>query len=903
MKKNVRKGVFIGGGIFVILIVLMFTVPLFFKDKIKDSVINKANDRLNAELFIKDFGISMFSNFPNVTLSLEDMSLTGIGDFVGDTLVKAKSANITFSLWEMLKGNYAVSRINMDKAEIYAKVLADGRVNWDIMKSDSIPTEQAADTNDTASKSFKLQLQKISLDHCKLIYEDQSSDMKVSLFDWSGEVSGDFMEQNTILKTKSSIGEVSFIMDGIPYLSKIKGLADATVDVDMDKIKLTFVESNIQLNDVKASIDGTFALIGVDGKDFDLKLKAPDTQFKDILSILPALYKNDFKDLKTAGTASLEGYVKGLMQGDQYPAFDFKVLIKDAMFKYSSLPKSIDNINVAMLISSKGGDLDNLVVDVNKFDFSMGGNPFSASLSVKTPMSDADLRAKIKGVIDLSMIKEVYPLEKGTDMNGKLSADLNIAARMSAIEKEQYQNIEASGSLSINNMLYKGADSQPVLINNAGLDFSPRYVNLSSIDIKIGNNDLSANGRLENFIAYILKNKTLKGQLNLRSNYFNLNDFIKSEDKNSSAKTTAAPKESVKVSDATTSASSSDFQVPVNIDFALDADMKHIVYGKTNITNLKGAITVKDGVVRMQNVSANALGGLAKVSGIYNTADNPSKPKVDLSLNITKASFAETFKSVESVQKFAPIFENILGYFSMDIKLNTTMGSNISQMLGNLSADGLIQSNEVKVQNVEVLNELASALKSNSLKSITAKDLNIPFSVKDGKINTKPFNIKIGEGGKLNLEGITGLDQTISYKGALTLPKNMSNSFTNTVPFTISGTFNKPKIAVDTKSLFGNIAGQLLGGRNKEKSEDISSKVSQNKQEQINKIRSEAKDASEKIIEEAQKGGQQLIDAAAPKGAIVKLAAEKSAAKLNSEAKKHAQKLLDEAEEKIKLLD
>lgn len=904
MKKNVRKGVFIGGGILMVLIVLMLTIPLFFKDKIKDTVINKANDRLNAELFIKDFGISMFSNFPNITLSLEDMSVTGIGGFVGDTLVKAKSANITFSLWEMLKGNYAVSRINMDKAEIYAKVLADGRVNWDIMKADSIPAESASDTNDTASKGFKLQLQKISLDHCKLIYEDQSSNIKVSLSDWSGEVSGDFTEQNTTLKTKSTIGEVSFTMDGIPYLSKIKGLADATVDVDMDKIKLTFVESNIQLNDVKASLDGTFAFVGVDGKDFDLKLKAPDTQFKDILSILPALYTNDFKDLKTAGTASLEGYVKGLMQGDQYPAFDFKILIKDAMFKYPSLPKSVDNINVAMGISSKGGDLDNLVVDVSKFDFSMGGNPFSASLNIQTPMSDANLKAKIKGVIDLSMIKEVYPLEKGTDMNGKLSANLNIGARMSAIEKEQYQNIEASGSLSINNMLYKSTDSQPVLINNAGLEFSPRYVNLSSMDIKIGNNDLSANGRLENFIAYMLKNKTLKGQLHLRSNYFNLNDFMKPEDQNSSSgKATAASKESGKTSNTETSASSADFQVPVNIDFALDADMKHIVYGKTNITNLKGAITVKDGIVKMQNVSANALGGLAKVSGIYNTADNPSNPKVDLSLNITKASFAETFKSVESVQKFAPIFENILGNFSMDINLNTTMGNNISQMLGNLSADGLIQSNEVKVQNVEVLNELALALKSNSLKSITARDLNIPFSVKDGKINTKPFNIKIGEGGKLNLEGITGLDQTINYKGSVTLPQNMSNSFTNTVPFTISGTFGKPKIAVDTKSLLGNIAGQLLGGGNKEKAEDISSKVSQNKQEQINKIRSEAKAASDKIIEEAQKGGQQLIDAAAPKGAIVKLAAEKSAAKLNSEAKKNAQKLLDEAEAKVKLLE
>lgn len=904
MKKNVKKGLLIGGGILVVLLILLFTVPLLFKGKIKDAVINAANEKLNAELFIKDFGISAFSNFPNITLSLEDMSVSGVGDFARDTLVKAKSANITLSLWEIIRGNYAVSRINMDQAQVYAKVLADGRVNWDIMKTDSVSAETVNNDTDSGDGGFKLQLQKVSLNHCKLLYEDQSLNMKVLLSDWSGEVSGDFTAKNTTLKTKSTIGEVSFTMDGIPYLSRIKGLADATVDVDMDKIKLTFVESNIQLNDVKASLDGTFSFVGDDGKYFDLKLKAPDTQFKDILSILPALYTNDFKDLKTSGTASLEGYVKGLMQGDHYPAFDFKILIQDAMFKYPSLPKSVDNINVIMGISSTGGDLDNVVLDISKFDFTMAGNPFSASLNIKTPMSDANLKAKMKGIIDLSMIKDVYPLEKGTDLNGKLTADLNVVARMSAIEKEQYQNIDANGSLKINNMQYKSTASKPILINNAELQFSPQFVNLSTFDIKIGDNDLSANGCLENLIAYVLKNKTLKGELHLKSSYFNLNDFMDA-DKNTATASAAPSENKEKTSSGRTSPSSDNFMIPQNLNFSMDADMKHIVYGKTNINNLRGVITVKDGIARMQNVSANVLGGVAKISGAYNTAESVSAPKADLALNISKASFAETFKSVEAIQKFAPIFEKMLGNYSMDINLNTSMGSNISQMLGSLTASGLIQSNEVKVQNVEILNELASALKSNSLKSITAKDVNIPFAIKDGKINTKPFAINIGDGGKLSLEGMTGLDQTINYKGSVTLPKNMSKNFVNAIPLTITGTFNDPKIKVDAKSVIGSIAGQLLGGTStgNGKTDNISSKITQNKQEQIAKIRSEAKTASEKVVEEAQKAGQQLIDAAAPKGAIAKLAADKAAAKLNSEAKKNAQKLLDESEEKVKLLE
>lgn len=893
MKKSVKKGLTISGIALVVILAILVSIPFLFKDKIIESFTKTANEKLNAKLHVGNFGVNIFSNFPNITLSLEDMSISGIGEFEADTLVKAKSADATLNIMQVFRGKYDVLKINIDNASVYAKVLADGKTNWDIMKTDS--TNIAGDDASKES-AFSLSLRKISLNNCHVVYDDRESNMKLIMANWTGELSGDFTADNTQIKTKSTIGELSFAMDGIPYLSKIKGIANATIDADMNKIKFSFVESDLQLNDVKASIDGSVAMVGEDGIDFDLKLKAPETQFKDILSVLPAMYTSDFKDLKTEGSASLDGYIKGLMQGEQYPAFDFKMLVNNAMFQYPSLPKAVNNINIAMAASSKGGSLDNTIVDISKFTFTLGGNPFSVGMNIQTPISDPALKVHAKGILDLGMLKEVYPLEKGVELNGRLDADLNIATRMSAIEKEQYENVNASGSLKLSNMTYKSGDNRNVLINSAALDFSPQFVNLSSLDVKIGENDINATGRLENFIGYILKNQTLKGQLNLKSNHFNANDFM--GDTASSAETASAD---------AAPASTDNFVVPTNIDFALNANMKQVLYGKVNITNLIGDIQVKGGSINMQNVSANALGGTAKINGMYSTAIDPKNPKLNMTMNVTKASFAETFKSIESIQKFAPIFNNILGNYSMNLNLNTTMGSDIMQMLAGLTASGNLQTAEVKVNDVEALNRLSSALKTDVLKSFSAKDLNIPFTINDGRINTKPFSVGVGDGGKLNLEGSSGLDQTLNYKGTITLPKSISNKFISNVPITIGGTFTDPKIGIDTKALLGSIADQaatqLLGGSIDQKKEDLTNKAVEEKAKQIQRLRDEAQAASDRLVQEAQKQADQLVKAAEPKGPLAVIATKKASEQLVKEAQKQGQRLRDAAEVEIKKLE
>lgn len=879
-----KKALTIAGVVVVVLIVAMIAIPFLFKDKIKTAVLNAANEKLNATVDIKDFGLNLFSNFPNATLSLNDASVVGVGDFQKDTLLSAKSASVTIDLMSLFGSEYNISKINLDKASIYTKVLEDGRANWDIMKVDS-----TASASNESESAFKLNLKKITVNDCSFVYQNDSTKMKVTLNKWNGDLHGDFSASETTLNTNSTIGEVTFVMDGIPYLNKIQGVADATINANLDKMQFSFKESNLQLNDLKASIDGTFAMVGKDYEDmeFDLKLNAPDTQFKDILSLVPAMYTADFKDVKTSGTAKLEAYIKGLMHGDSYPAFDVKVIVNDAMFQYPSLPKAVNNINVAMAINSKGGSLDNMIIDISKFSFNLGGNPFSGSLNVSTPMSDPNLKAQANGTIDLGMIKDVYPLEKGTALNGKMIANLNVAARMSAIEKEQYENVSAAGSLKLSNMTYKSQDMQDVVINDAGLEFSPRYVNLSSLNLKIGKNDLSATGRLENFIAYALKDQTLKGQLNIKSNYLNANDFISSE--------TAGTEE-------TASSTTEDIIIPKNIDFVLNAALNQIVYGKMNITNMVGNMTVKNGVLTLNNVGANALGGSCKVSGTYDTS-SPKTPKVNFDLALSKVSFAETFKSVESVQKFAPIFEKLGGTYSMNFKFNTSLGETIMQTLASLTGSGALQTNDVKIEGVEALTALSSSLKTDALKSFSTKDLNLPFTINNGKLNTKPFNVNFGNGGVMKLEGATGLDQSIDYKGTVTLPKSLANHYVSSVPITIGGTFTNPKIGIDTKALVAGAASsavnELLGG---EKGADVSAKVSEEKAKQIERIRSEADATATKLVAEAEKQSQALEEKAGS-NPLAKAAAKAAGKKLVEEAKKQGQNLRDKAEEQIKKVE
>ena len=782
-----KKGLKITAIVIGVILILMLLLPFAFRGKIEGIVKTEGNKMLNARFDFSSLDISLFRNFPKASVTLNDFWLKGTGAFENDTLVKAGEVTAAINLFSLFgDSGYDVSKVSVTDTWLHAIVLPDGKANWDIMKPDSATVSETSESSE--SSPFRIKLQRFVIKNMNVVYDDRQSAIYADIHNFNALCSGDLGSDQTLLNLEAETEALTYKMNGIPFLSQANIYAKMDVDADLVHHKFTLKKNEFRLNAIKAGIDGWVELKDP-VIDMDLKLNTSEVGFKEILSLIPAIYSKEFKNLKTDGTATLEATAKGVLQGDTVPRFDVRLSVKNAMFRYPSLPAGVDQINIDAQVRNPGGNIDLTEINIRPFSFRLANNPFSLTADIKTPVSDPDFTAEAKGVLNLGMIKQVYPLDD-MELNGTIRADMKMGGRLSYIEKEQYDRFSASGTIALSDMKLKMKEIPDVEIRQSLFTFTPKYLQLSETTVVIGKNDLTADSRFENYMGYALKGTTLKGTLNVRSNHLNLNDFM-----TASTDTTTQTAQAVSPDEA-----ASLIEVPRNIDFQMDANLKEVLFDKMAFTNMNGKLVVKDGKVDMKNLSMNTMGGNVVMNGYYSTA-NIKTPEMKAGFKLSNIGFAQAYKELDMVQKMAPIFENLKGNFSGSINVLTDLDAAMSPVLNTMQGDGSLSTRDLSLSGVKAIDQIADAVKQPSLKDMKVKDMTLDFTIKDGRVETKPFDIKMGDY-TLNLSGSTGLDQTIDYSGKVKLPASVGNiSKLMTLDLKIGGSFTSPKVSVDTKSM------------------------------------------------------------------------------------------------------
>ncbi|MBP8622062.1 AsmA-like C-terminal region-containing protein [Bacteroides sp.] len=791
-----KKGLKIAAIVVGVLLLLMLILPFAFRGKITTLVKTEGNKMLNAQFDFKSLDISLFRHFPKASVRLSDFWLCGTGEFANDTLIQAEEVTAAINLLSLFgDSGYDIYKIQIDNTTLHAIVLPNGKVNWDIMKPDSLTPAQLE--AEAAESPFKVRLQDVRVNQMNIVFDDRQANMYADIRNLNGRCMGDLTSDRTTLQLEAETESLSYRMNGIPFLSNANIYAKMDVDADLAHSKFTLKKNEFRLNAIKADVDGWVAMKDP-AIDMDLKMNTNEVGFKEILSLVPALYAKEFEQLKTEGTATLNASAKGLLQGDSIvPQFNIDLKVKDGMFRYPSLPAGVDQINIQAHIQNPGGSMDGTEIKVNPFSFRLAGNPFQVIASVKTPISDPDFRAEAKGTLNLGMIKQVYPLEE-MELNGIVNANMQIAGRLSNIEKEQYDRIEASGTVGLTNMNLQLKDMPEVKILQSLLTFTPKYLQLSETTVNIGKNDLTADSRFENYMGYALKGTTLKGVLNVRSNYLNLNDFMGTASTDSTAKVTSAATATTENTQATQA--SGIIEVPRNIDFQMDAAMKQVVFDQMTFAQMNGKLLVKDGKVDMKNLSMNTLGGNVVMNGYYSTADL-TKPQMDANFKLSNLSFTQTYKELNMARQMAPIFENLKGDYSGKLHVLTLLNPDMSPMLPTMQGSGSLSTKDLSLSGVKAIEQIAQAVNKPELKEMKVKDMTLNFTIKEGRVITQPFDLKLGEY-VLNLSGSTGLDQTIDYSGKIKLPASAGGfAKLSTIDLKIGGNFTSPKVSLDTKSM------------------------------------------------------------------------------------------------------
>jgi hypothetical protein len=557
---------------------------------------------------------------------------------------------------------------------------------------------------------------------------------------------------------------------------------------------------------------------------------------------------------------------------------------------------------------------------------SMAGNPVEARMHLTTPMSDPNVDAALKANLDLASVKKVVPMGKD-DLKGILNADVKMAGRMSSVEKGQYDKFKAEGTLQLKGMNYK-SDSLPYGIGISDLlfQFSPQFLQLANYDGTVGGSDLHASGRMDNYLQWWLKDSTLTGNFAVSSNKFDLNELMGPTTETPAAQTAAD----------TTPLSV--IEVPKNINFRLAATVKQVIYDKMELTNCKGALAVHDQRVEMKDIFFNLFKGSATMNGVYD-ATKLARPTIAFDYDVRDFDIEQTVKYMETVQKMAPIAKNCKGAFSTDLKMTADLDQHMMPVMQSLAGQGTLRSKAIRLEGVKVIDELKKVVKIKELDNPTLQDVNFAYEFRDGKMITKPFDVKIDRL-KARVGGSTAFaDQAIDYDMTAKLPSDIFGAGASQAVAGLLGQANKavgtnfevPKEIDLTAKITGTVDKPIVkpvfsGAGGSSLKETVVAAAKEELNTQINKVKedaiAQAKAERDRLIAEAEKQAADAkararaeaanVKAQAYKAAddelakvanpLAKMAAKVVADKAKKEADKKEQQIIAEADKKADAL-
>lgn len=893
------KKVIIGFVIFLVLLLgAMAVVPLIFKDKLVEVAKTEINKMVNAKVDFGDFGVSLFKDFPNIALCIEDVLVVNAAPFEGDTLANIGALDISLDIMSVINGDQIVVRgVSLNSPKLNVKVLPDGTANYDIMK----PSEPSAEKESSSgSTDLAISIQKYSINKADLRYDDAPGKLLAVIKNLNHSGSGDFTLETFDLDTKTSIDAATVISDGTKYLNKAKLDATLNLGIDLPNNTYKFNENSIQLNALKLAFDGAVVMPDSNTIDLDVTFKAFETQFKDILSLVPAAYTADFNDVKTSGTVALSGYAKGKMVGESYPAFGVNLSVGNATVQYPDLPVGINDINIEASAKSAGGDLDKMMIDVPKFTMKAGADPFSMTLSVRTPISDPNLDAKLNGKLDLANVQNLYPLAEGEELAGNVDINVTAKGRLSAIEQERYGDFDAKGNINVANVKYVSPGLPAVGVSSLALAFSPQFVKVDNLKATVGKSDFSGNGRIDNLLNYVFSDDDLKGALTVNSNLIDLNEFMTEEE---GAETTAEVDEETGEVEVEGGAA-----VPANIDFVLNANMKKILYDNMELNDVKGAITIKDETVRIKGLSAKLLDGSIAIDGSYSTKGNVRRPKITFDMNIQRIAIQDALKTFTTAETLIPLAKNMTGRFSTNFKMTGELGDDLSPDLSTILADGRVDLFNTTLSGSETLNNIANKLKIDKLKKLDLPDFWTLIQVIDGKVIVDPFDVKVSDM-LMNVYGSHTLENTMDYNVIMDIPNQMLGPAKDLVGGLLA---QSPIPGINANSLPEqvkmkvNLTGPLEDPKTKISvlgaGGSGSSSVKDNLKDELEKQRKEAEEKLKKELDEQKRRAQEEADKAAAeakrKADEAKKRAQEEADRKKKEAEEAARKKAEEAKKK-----
>ena len=510
----------VSGIVIASILLLLFLIPLLFPGTVASEVKKIANERLDSKVEFSKSKFSFFTHFPSLTVSLDDLSLTGSAPFKNDTLLKAKEVAFGIDIKRLLFDNEVkINKLYVSKADINIMVNQKGEANYNIYIA---PEDVKKDTS-AADEGTAIRLERIDFEDCHVKYNDRSAKILVDAKGFNYVGKGNLSEDIFDLNTDAKIDNIDFYYGKTGYLRKKELRADLITRINTNALSFILQKNELKINKLPLKFTGFFTILR-DGYKINIKAASENTTVEDLLSVMPPEYLTWLEETEISGKSDLLFTFKGNynVSKNQKPDLAFNLKINEGAINYQNAPAPLTDFQMNLNAIMPSLEVEKLLVNLRTFKFKVGEKDYFNAYLRSRGLTEMVVDASVKGALDLATLDAALGLYT-LDLKGTLRTDIQAKGTFSTSKK---LFPKTRGGIALHNGWLK-SDSYPNpitnitfvanVLNKAGT-YKDLIIAVAPASFVFEGNPVYVNAALSDFsdLAY---NAKVKGELNVGNIY------------------------------------------------------------------------------------------------------------------------------------------------------------------------------------------------------------------------------------------------------------------------------------------------------------------------------------------------------------------------------------------------
>jgi hypothetical protein len=317
----------------------------------------------------------------------------------------------------------------------------------------------------------------------------------------------------------------------------------------------------------------------------------------------------------------------------------------------------------------------------------------------------------------------------------------------------------------------------PMTVRKVDLDFDGDTLDLSNFRMRVGRSAITLNGEVNNVRRYLLRGRTLNGNLNLKSRRIDVNQLMRaytvaneraeqnkqlSADANVDILESDAEQdidiESTAEIDSTTQASL--IVIPKNLNLSFNADVDTVLLSNMKLIDFAGRVKVKDQALSVANLSTSTQVGKMAMHLSYLCKDIKSADAA-LALNMDSVQIGELVTALPELDSIMPMLRSFKGSVACEASVVTDLDSAMNIVLPSVNAGIFLKGHDLVLLDGETFSEIAKMLMFSKKTENLIDSVSVQMLVKNNEIEIYPFMVSMDKY-RLGIGGIQGLNESFN---------------------------------------------------------------------------------------------------------------------------------------------